>query len=521
MPWRGPRHPGDFPSLGWGVVDWIEENVVVPLGPLAGQPLRLTPEQVTWLVKFYRVHPVTGRRWYRRGCLSRPRGWGKSPVAAAMCLAEFDGPVTHDGWDAEGEPVGVRWRTPLVQIVGVSEDQAENTWRPLLEMIRNGPLADAPYIDPGLQRVVKAGGKMEPVTAEGKTRKGAQTTFAVLDQTELWDKANGGVRLFEMMRDNTFKTGGSFVETPNAYVPGLQSVAQATAEAAAAQREGRTKLRDILYDHREAPPETVLSDRDSLLAGLAFAYGDAADVNGGWVSMEHALATVWDPQTDVQQVRRDLLNQITAAEDSWISAQQWGKVAQPGRTVPDGSAITVGFDGSLSDDATALVGCEVATGYLWLIGLWEPAERVEGWTVPHEEVDAVLHQTFQRYDVRLMLADPPHWQDYLRRWQAEYGDSTVRAYWTNRYQDVVRSLELMHTDVLRGALSHSGQDQLTRHVLNARRRMSRSGLMIGKEFPGSPRKMDAAMAAMIAYRARSEVAALVEEVGPPPLVLGM
>ena len=22
MPWRGPRHPDDFPSLGWALLEW-------------------------------------------------------------------------------------------------------------------------------------------------------------------------------------------------------------------------------------------------------------------------------------------------------------------------------------------------------------------------------------------------------------------------------------------------------------------------------------------------------------------
>ncbi len=49
---------------------------------------------------------------------------------------------------------------------------------------------------------------------------------------------------------------------------------------------------------------------------------------------------------------------------------------------------------------------------------------------------------------------------------------------------------------------------LTRHVLNARRRrMGRNHLGIGKEHAKSPRKIDAAMAAVLAYEARADAVA--------------
>jgi hypothetical protein len=49
---------------------------------------------------------------------------------------------------------------------------------------------------------------------------------------------------------------------------------------------------------------------------------------------------------------------------------------------------------------------------------------------------------------------------------------------------------------------------LTRHALNARRRISRSGVTIAKEHPGSPRKIDAVMAAVLAYECRQDAVAL-------------
>ena len=53
-------------------------------------------------------------------------------------------------------------------------------------------------------------------------------------------------------------------------------------------------------------------------------------------------------------------------------------------------------------------------------------------------------------------------------------------------------------------LIHDGDAVLTRHVLNARRRVGRSGVTISKEYPKSPKKIDAAMAAVLAYECRAD-----------------
>ena len=46
MPWKGPDPDGDqFPTLGHLVVEWIEENLVIPDGPRRGEPFILTDEQ--------------------------------------------------------------------------------------------------------------------------------------------------------------------------------------------------------------------------------------------------------------------------------------------------------------------------------------------------------------------------------------------------------------------------------------------------------------------------------------------
>lgn len=547
MPWRGPEFEGELPTLGYVVLDWILEMLAAPDRP-EYEPFVPTREQAEFILRFYELHPATGKRRIRRGVLSRPRGWGKSPLLAAIACAEALGPVVPNGWDANGEPVGMGWeriRTPLVQVAAVSEDQTQNTWGPLLEMLRLGPVIDEyPGLEPLDTFVNLPRGKIDQVTSSATSRKGNKALFAVLDQTEEWTPSNGGKRLAQVMRSNAAKIGGTTLESPNAYIPGMGSVAEDTAAFAKTIAEGRTREDGLLWDHREAPPETDPTDRESLVAGLRYAYGDSSDHEDGcvlhsppcppgWSPIDRLVGDFWDTSNDPQVMRSDFLNQITHASDSWLSQPEWAGCSDASRVVADGDTIVLGFDGSRArargvTDATALVGCRVSDGHLFLLGCWEQPEGPagQGWRVPVLEVLATVEEAFSRFRVVGMYADPAKWEGHVADWEARWGsglqvkatrDHPVEWWMTGgRSNLIVRALEKFHSAVLDKELTHDGSSVLTRHVLNARRRKGRSGIQIMKEHPDSPRKIDAAVASVLAWQARLDAVAkgLAEEEEP-------
>ncbi|MFJ7590108.1 terminase [Streptomyces sp. NPDC097617] len=527
MPWRGPRYAGELPTLGYQVINWMHTYLAAP-DRSEYVPFRLTREQAQFVLNLYAVDPRTGERRYRRAVLSRPKGWGKSPLLAALTCAEALADVVPDGWDANGEPAGRPWaslRTPWLQLAAVSEDQTKNAWAPLLEMLREGPALDEyPGIEPLETFVNLPKGRIEFVTSAATSREGNRPVWCVLDQTEEWRPSNGGVKLAATLRRNLGKTGGVSVESPNAYIPGGGSVAESSAEYFKRIREGRARDEGLLYDHREAPPETDMADRDSLMAGLRHAYGDSAVQAGGWVNLERIAAEVWDPDTDPQDARRFYLGQITHASDSWISQPEWAAVAGIDKVVGDKEAVVLGFDGSRSrsrgvTDATALVGCRVSDGHLFLIGCWEQPDGLAGenWHVPVVEVLATVEDAFKRYRVVGMYADPAKWESHVAAWEAKHGrrlkvKSTAQhpiEWWMTggRAHLIVRALEKFRGSVVENELTHDGSSVLTRHVLNSRRRQSRVGAQIAKEHPDSPRKIDAAVAAVLAWQCRVDAVA--------------
>lgn len=540
MPWRGPEYSGELPTLGYYALEWLAEFLTVPDGALAGEPLLLTDEQAQFVLNFYAIDPAfdgpairgaslhNGRR-IRRAVLSRPKGWGKSPLLAALCLLEALGEVVIDGWDADGEPVGRPWADlgfkPKAQLVAASEDQTTNTWDPLLEMARNSPVLDAYRIEPMETFVNVPRGRIEYVTSSGTSREGFRPVFSVLDQTESWTPTVGGPKLAATIRRNLAKVNGSSIEAPNAFEPGAGSVAEKSFLAWSKQQEGRTRIdHGILVDHREMPADTDPSDPESLMAGLAFAYGDSADVNGGWVSLERIRSDYWDPDTDPQEARQFYGNQVTHASDSWITGPEWSGCKDLAKSVGAGEAIALGFDGSVHrdqgiTDATALIGCRITDGHLFEVKVWEQPEGPTGvnWEVPKSEVRSAVDEAFGKFTVVAFFADPAKWETDVAAWEAKFhrqlkvhsSQQHPIEWWMTgrRSAAVVQALDEFHTAVVGGELTHDGSFALTRHVLNARRRSSRSGIQIAKETPTSWKKIDAAVAAVLALRARREAIA--------------
>ncbi|HWB36233.1 MAG TPA: terminase [Rugosimonospora sp.] len=417
-----------------------------------------------------------------------------------------------DGWDADGEPVGRPWSSlgfkAKAQIVAVSEDQTANTWDPLLEMAREGPVSDAYDIEPMETFVNVPRGRIEYTTSSALSREGFRPVFAALDQTESWVNSNGGLKLAASIRRNLSKVGGSSVETPNAWVPGLNSVAEKSHEAWLQQQEGRLKGEDgILLDHREAPPDTDPADRGSLMAGLAAAYGDSADVNGGHVTLARILEDYWDPATEPGEARRFFLNQIAPAEDAWLAPQEWAAIADSAHVVPDAAEIVLFFDGSKSNDATALIGCEIETGHVFEIGVWEPDPADPDSQVPVHEVNAAVARAFDRWRPVAFFADVREWESFVHTaWPEAYGDRLLvmanprgrnagPIAWDMRArtQEFTLAAEACHSDIIERQFTHDGSSPVARHVANARRRPNRYGVSVGKESPRSPLKIDAAV----------------------------
>lgn len=500
-------------SLGRAVFQWCSDYIRQPDGPESGEPWRFTAEQIAFLHCLYAIDE-RGRFLFNRAVLRRAKGWGKSPFMAALALAELCGPVRFGGFDSEGEPVAIEASMPWVQIAGVSEKQTANTMSMVLGMIGESPIVDDYRLDPGLTRIYAAGGgKLEPITASAPTAEGARPSFVVLDESHHWLANNGGHKLAEVIRRNLGKSrdgAARSVETTNAHEPGYDSVAERSYEAWQAALAGRTRRSGLLYDAREAAPGTKLTDEDELLHELERTYGDSH-----WIDLDRIIGEIYDPGTPADVSRRFYLNQIVAAEDAWVAPHEWDACADATLTLHDGDQIALGFDGSRTDDATALIACRIDDGALFLLHVQEAPDdaRRFDWEVDRTAVDGAVRQAFDRFEVQAMFSDVHPWESYVDAWSADFGAglaakaserSAVGFDMRSKAMLFTRAAEAFTLAVADGEIKHDGDGVLRTHVHNARRRPNRHGVSLGKEHRESARKIDAAVAAVLARAARSE-----------------
>lgn len=376
----------------------------------------------------------------------------------------------------------------------VPTHNTDNVWRALQPMIELGNLA-ADIPDTGLTRInLPGGGLIEPVTASARSRLGQRITFAVQDETHSWLKSNGGWALADNQRRNLAGMGGRSIETTNAWDPAEQSVAQRTYEAVAP---------DVLKDISTGPANLSIRNKRERRKLFTEVYRDSAKPPLGWVDLDRIDAEVAElVQLDAAQAERFFGNRIVAAEDSYLSPAAWDECRHPEMTLPpDGEPITLGFDGSLFDDTTGLVGCTL-DGHVFVVDVWDPADS--GGEVPKTAVDVTVAAAFDRWDVRAMYGDPPYWQEDLGRWYGQYGER-VREWWTNRPTPMGHALELFHTSVTTKSITHDGDPRLAAHVGNARRWKDRGHLSVRKKFPQSPDKIDLLVCAVLAVEARGDV----------------
>jgi hypothetical protein len=511
MPWRGPEYEGEVPSLGWALLDWLADFLPSPRDPAS--PFILTDEQATILVRWYSIHPVTGRFLFRRGCSRRSKGWGKSPLEAVKVIAELAGDMKFDGWDAAGEPVGRPWGTgglpqAQIQVAAVSEDQTDNTWMAAHGLLNDndGHAADALGIDAGLTRFFLRDrkGHAKPVTASAGAREGAPDTYAVLDETHLWTPRNGGTRLAATLRRNVAKMAGRSFETTNSYVPGEGSVAEGTHKAV---EEGR----GIFYDAVEAPTvvdgvEVTPEAPDEVLRkALDVAYGGS-----WWVDLDRLVQDIRDPDTKWEDSERFFFNWNRKGGGKAVDPKRWAELARPDRVIEDGAYIALGFDGSISEDATVLRGC-TADGFSFIVKAWERPLGAEKWRVPRLDVHDAVAEAFERWTVGQMYYDPPKWWSEGEQWQARYGDERVIPLDTNKHvQRFAPAVDRWLTAIKEGTHTHDGDELTSRHVAAAHLKKVkataddedfRTLYVIVKGEDG--RKIDAAVADILAFEAAS------------------
>jgi len=514
-----PLDEEPWPTLGDEVADWIEEHGRYGPGERVGEPYEVTPEFRAQLQRAYEVHPkgsrLAGRRRFKRCYLEERKGTAKTERAMLVAFAEShpDAPVRCDGFDAHGNPVGIGVKSPYIPLMSYTVEQTEDLgFNVLRSIIEESDLAGD--YDIGLERIVlldKRGGqagKIVPLAGSPAARDGARTTFQHFDEPHRMVLLRL-MKAHTTMVENTYKRVGAdpwTFYTSTAGDLGEESVARDIREYAEDIDRGDVEDPSLFFFSRFAPLDMPLETPEQVREYLL----EASGPNASWSGDIDGLVSRWfEPKTDRPYYRRVWGNQWWSGAGRAVDAAQWADLARPKESVPGGTTITIGFDGSLSGDHTGIIGTVVATGHQFLIDHWAPTEDTP---VDRVAVDAAMTAAFERYDVWRAYCDPYRWEDQLATWEGRWPRRVIS--WSTAAPKMGDAVRLWRSAITSSDLTHDGDSTFAQHVRNAFLEKTRwtddDGQPLHhlvKERKWSPNKIDLAVCAVLSWEARRDAVA--------------
>lgn len=207
-------------------------------------------------------------------------------------------------------------------------------------------------------------------------------------------------------------------------------------------------------------------------------------------------------RTPEAEFRTKRTNFWASSNVTWLPAGGWEK-CEGDATLTDEDEIILGFDGSFSGDASAIVYATIPKDdepvRVGLVKAWEKDLTIhdDGWRVDIAEVEQTILDFCQRYPrVREVACDPFRWQRSMEVLQdkgvpiVEFPSTSARR--------MVPACAKFYDAVMESRIVHDGDGLLARHIGNAVTKIDNLGVRIVKDQRNSPRKIDAAVAAVIA-----------------------
>jgi cytidyltransferase-like protein len=208
-------------------------------------------------------------------------------------------------------------------------------------------------------------------------------------------------------------------------------------------------------------------------------------------------------RTPESEFRTKRCNQWVSSQSAWLPAGSWDALGAEIEITPDEEYV-LGFDGSYASDSTALVVCTVPKEgeipKVALVRSWEKNFGVDddSWRVPMDEVKQSIIDYTQEYPkVREIACDPYRWAQMMQDLE-ELGLPIVE-YKTNLLNLMIPATQKVFDAVVEGKLVHDGNPSMSRHIENCVIKTDHRGQRVTKEHANSKKKIDNAIAFIIAY----------------------
>lgn len=435
---------------------FVAEFLLTPKGAGAGEPFRLRE----WQLDIVRGAFALG---VRTAVVSLPRANGKSALAAALAVAEL----------FVGDP------SAEVLVVASDQRQANIVLRMARRMVELNPvLAERCQVYADRLVVPENDATLTPLPAEPGALHGHDPSLLVVDELHVVTEA-----VWEAVTSMSGKRPESLTLAISTPATTPDCIMWSLVE------HGREGTDPAFYLREYAAPDGCATDDRAAWADANPALNDFLAEDG----MAAVLRTLREPV--FRQLR---LGQWVTGSESWLPWGVWADCADAARVVADRDRVVLAFDGSASGDSTALVGCTVGPDpHLFVVGLWEnPGDP--RWRVPRAEVDNAVALAFDRWDVAELAADPWGWRTEIEAWAKLHGEKRVLEWNTAHGQRMAPATDRLYQAAATRAVTHDGDARMAAHLAHAVAKRTPMGDLISKDKRGSPRKIDAAVAAIVA-----------------------
>jgi phage terminase large subunit-like protein len=471
----------------------MESNLVHGEGDYFGEPFILDPFEKRFVYRLYEVDSE-GNRIHRNAVLGVAKGNGKTELAAGIGLAELAGP-TAPRYEGSRLTAGLR-SSPNIPVAAASFSQADLVYGTAATMVKEGSLA--PFLDvfDTEMSLKDQPGRMFRVAAKAGTNDGGRPTVLIADEVHEW-LLPATERVHLVISNSLAKRSQGLALNISTAGARLDSLLGRMYQKGKRIESGEIEDDTFLFDWYEADPKLDLDKPAELRKAIRQANP------ASFIDVERVAARYEIDKIPEYEFRRYHLNQWTATAEQWLPTGAWEPLAVA-RKVKKGTEIVLGFDGSYRRDSTALIACTMTgTPHVFTLGVWENPDR-DDWKVPREEVDAAVAKAFKKFKVIELAFDPPGWHRETDDWIERYGEEVVIEFPTMSPKRMAAACSRFYSAVVTGGLTHDGNPTVGRHLENAATKESPYGTRITKDHPDSPRKIDAAVAAVVALSRATE-----------------
>ena len=414
----------------------------------------------------------------RVALVGTPRKSGKSALASTLALYSLI---------AEGIEGGE------VVVAAAEKEQARIIFGEAKRMVEASELSELCTLYRDAIFVPSTNSVMKVLSAEAYSKEGLNVSRAIVDEIH----AHKNRELFDVLSlsmGNRGKLAQLLAVTTAGQktdMTGQDSIAYSLYQYGKRVSTGEVVDPTFFMSWWEAPPEA--DHRDPEMWKVANpGYDDLVSKD----DFESAVKRTPEPE-----FRTKRLNQWVSSMNAWLPNGAWQPLAEQRELLSD-EDIIIGFDGSFNGDCTSLMGCTIPKDdekpYLFMIKTWEKQpEDTDDWRVNTQEVEDVIIQFCSTHNVKEIACDPYRWQRSMDA-MAEMGLPVIEFPSTSPSR-MVSACAKFYTAVTEQTMIHDGDALLERHLTNAVVKTDRIGPRIVKDNRSSPRKIDAAVAAVIAF----------------------